>query len=295
MLLKDGTTRHPKMLRAGAEACWMWACAIDYARNHLTDGVVPTEALATLAVFKTRPAKLAEVLVSVRLFEVVEGGYVVHDFLDENDSREDVLRKRREDAERKRTGKGRTASAESDGTDTGIQTDSDRNPDGPNLLARPRERVGVGVGSSPGGAEGGNWRDEAFLRLSTLYPNKDRRRLAREAFEAAVSTPAQAEAVCADVARRVKSGWVRVERRFIPQLHRFLTERQWEDPVAVEDADDWTAALPHAWTCPKCGDYHEGTKQQKRAGWCPGPTPPKPRLKVSELLRNAEAKLAQGA
>lgn len=130
MLLKDGVRTHPKVLKAGAEAAWLWVAAIDYSRSNLLDGFVPHAALMTLGVFRTPPAKLALVLVSpdVGLFEQAEGGYRVHDFLAFNDSAAEVKAKRDRDSARKRGG---------------VLVDSSGNPDGKkDARAIARERVG---------------------------------------------------------------------------------------------------------------------------------------------------------
>lgn len=129
MLLRDGVRCHPKVLRARAEAAWFWACCIDYSRQQLTDGFVPEEALQTLCVTKSRVSALVSSLIHVGLLHREPGGVRVHDYLDHNDSAQNVRNAKRKDAERKR------ASARNP---DGIQTESEQS------LARAR---GVGVGN----------------------------------------------------------------------------------------------------------------------------------------------------
>lgn len=119
MLLRDGVSHHPKVVAAGAEAAWLWVSAIDYARAHLTNGYIPADILPMLGRFRTRVHRLADQLVAAGLFTQVDGGYTIHDFLDHNDSREEVLEKRRQDRARK-TGRPRGGTA----------TDSNGNPNG---------------------------------------------------------------------------------------------------------------------------------------------------------------------
>lgn len=135
MLLKDGVRCHPKVLTAGAEAAWFWACCIDYSRQQLTDGFVPDAALPTLAACRSKVGDLVARLVAVGLLHREAGGVRVHDYLDHNDSAEKVKADKAKDAARKRGG----MSPESVGTPDGIQTETDRS------LARARG-VGVGVG-----------------------------------------------------------------------------------------------------------------------------------------------------
>jgi hypothetical protein len=106
--LDDQIANHPKILKAGPEASWLWACAIAYCQNHLTDGYVTRETLHTLPGFKGRHQQLAD-----RLIQAVKPGgqhgllerrgddYAVHDYLDRNPSKAVVLERRRKAAERK--------------------------------------------------------------------------------------------------------------------------------------------------------------------------------------------------
>lgn len=99
--LDDQIAQHPKVLRAGPEAAWLWACAIAYANRQLTDGVVPVEALSTMGAFRTQVTKVADRLVAVGLFERVEGGYAVHDYLEHNPDRDTVKARMAQAAARK--------------------------------------------------------------------------------------------------------------------------------------------------------------------------------------------------
>lgn len=91
----DGFYRNLKVRRAGSSAAWMWAASIGYANEHLTDGFVPVEVLSELSDVDSKPRlKLAAKLVEVGLWEVVEGGWRIHDFLKWNFSREQVLARR---------------------------------------------------------------------------------------------------------------------------------------------------------------------------------------------------------
>jgi len=105
--LDDQIANHPKILKAGPEAAWMWACAIAYCQNHLTDGYVPADALRSLGPYKN-PRAVAERCVEARvrqdgqgLFERRGEDYAVHDYLDDNPSKAVVLERRRKAAARK--------------------------------------------------------------------------------------------------------------------------------------------------------------------------------------------------
>jgi hypothetical protein len=105
--LDDQIASHPKILKAGPEAAWLWTCAIAYCQNHLTDGYVPLDALPRLGTFKS-PRQLAERLVEARkpggehgLFERRGEDYAVHDYLHHQPSKAVVLERRAKAAARK--------------------------------------------------------------------------------------------------------------------------------------------------------------------------------------------------
>jgi hypothetical protein len=97
--LDDGYPDHPKVDRVGPLAAWLNVCAWAYCARNLTDGFVPIERVPRLANVGST-AKLAAALVEVNLWEPVEGGYMVHDYLAYNPSREAVLRERSATAKR---------------------------------------------------------------------------------------------------------------------------------------------------------------------------------------------------
>lgn len=80
--LITGYYRHPKMLAAGEAAETLWARALDYAAEHGTEGFIPTNAPLQICPTKTK-ARVAA-LVRERLWDVVEGGWQIHDYLEWN-------------------------------------------------------------------------------------------------------------------------------------------------------------------------------------------------------------------
>lgn len=120
--IDDQAPRHQKFLKAGPSACWLWVCGTAHCQSQLSDGFVSDEALPMIGIPKGYKS-LAGLLVKAGLWERIEGGYRVHDYLDYNKSRQEVLQKRAEDAQRKRDG-------ESKRIPRGGTTDSARNPNG---------------------------------------------------------------------------------------------------------------------------------------------------------------------
>lgn len=87
--IHDGAMTHPKLIGLSDKAFRLWVWGLSYCQTHLTDGVIPSAAIPP-------PPRMATVLVLAHLWDAREaGGYVVHDYLDWNDSREFVQETRR--------------------------------------------------------------------------------------------------------------------------------------------------------------------------------------------------------
>lgn len=125
--IDDQVPHHPKILKAGPEASWLWLCSLAYAQSQLTDGWVPRQAVRMLGWKQEElirmhkrgasgahsgrdrggerggergaPKTLAwcvQRLVSVGLWERTSTGYQIHDYLDYNETRQEaIVRKQR--------------------------------------------------------------------------------------------------------------------------------------------------------------------------------------------------------
>jgi hypothetical protein len=85
--IHDGALTHPKIVGLSDSAFRLWVWGLSYCQQHLTDGWIPPAAL---------PAKSKhDALVDARLWVyAAQGGFDVHDYLEWNDSKESVLKKR---------------------------------------------------------------------------------------------------------------------------------------------------------------------------------------------------------
>jgi hypothetical protein len=61
--IDDQIAHHPKMLRAGPAACWLFVAGLAYCARYRTDGLIPAEVVATLTTCRNY-RKLAARLVS---------------------------------------------------------------------------------------------------------------------------------------------------------------------------------------------------------------------------------------
>lgn len=91
----DGFHSHPKAMKAGTSAIGLWARCGSWSSDHSTDGFIPQE-IAELYGSVT----MARRLVVSGLWSEVDGGYSMHDFLDFNPSKADVVRDREAARER---------------------------------------------------------------------------------------------------------------------------------------------------------------------------------------------------
>lgn len=110
--LDDNFFDHPKIVAAGRDARDLYLAGLCYCARNLTDGFIPEERVARLAIeagvadAKTAVTRLSTVIRGTRcpLWETVDGGYQVHDYLDYNPTREQVIALRELRAEAGREG-----------------------------------------------------------------------------------------------------------------------------------------------------------------------------------------------
>src|SRR5881628_3727375 len=95
--IHDGALSHPKLvgLVDWRNPFCLWVWGLSYCQMHLTDGLIPTAALPHPVAAKT-----AAKLVASGTWDRHDLGFTVHDYLDWNDSKELVTKKRTEAKER---------------------------------------------------------------------------------------------------------------------------------------------------------------------------------------------------
>jgi len=109
--LDDGIADHPKFFDAGrhlgrhgiARAFAVYVAGLAYANKHLTDGFLSESVIKSFKIDR-KPGEIASVLAfaDVGLWEVVPGGYRIHDYHHHNPKSQEVKDKRERDAARKR-------------------------------------------------------------------------------------------------------------------------------------------------------------------------------------------------
>lgn len=94
--LDDQGAFHAKVVMAGNEAYGAWCRAGQWCSDHLTDGRIPIDIAHAIGPKRlwTRLIEAVPPGHTVGLLEAIEGGYQIHDYLDINPSREQVLAER---------------------------------------------------------------------------------------------------------------------------------------------------------------------------------------------------------
>lgn len=91
----DQAESHRKFRRAGLDATGLYFLASSYCARYLTDGHVDHDWLEEKVPNKAKRDKLLRALVDNGLFDKNGTGYVVHDYLDHNPSREEYEQQRK--------------------------------------------------------------------------------------------------------------------------------------------------------------------------------------------------------
>lgn len=92
--LDDQFFRHPKARRAGKDGRLLYVTGLAYCTANLTDGLIHQDALPLVAAEAEVKPSTARRLVEVGLWEEVDGGHLVHDYLDFQPSADKVRAER---------------------------------------------------------------------------------------------------------------------------------------------------------------------------------------------------------
>lgn len=204
--------RHPKFLKAGPAPSWLWLCGLTYCQDGLTNGFIPDMAIDSLGITKNA-RRLAEHLVGAGLWEKVDGGWQVHDYLKHNKAADRVMEIK--DRRRNNGQLGGVASGFARRSTDVKQIASSKNTKGLQVVVEPT-CTAVAASEAVAVAE----MDTAFARFQRSYPPS-----------------------------RVKGGYL-VEQLFV-QTYQQLGEKlfavldnhkaseQWQKPSLIPGMDKW--------------------------------------------------------
>ena len=92
--IDDQFSEHPKVIQAGPLASWLYVRGLCYSAKYLTDGFISDAVAKQLSLFGENQIDIRQILVDCRLWDLVDGGYVIHDYLDYNPTAEQVRAER---------------------------------------------------------------------------------------------------------------------------------------------------------------------------------------------------------
>lgn len=102
--LDDQFFSHPKVIDLSKDAKLVFLAGLTYCAGQLTDGLISPGGLRMIAAQVDAPRSVADELTAAGLWEAVDGGYHVHDYLEYNPTGHEVRAKREARAEAGRIG-----------------------------------------------------------------------------------------------------------------------------------------------------------------------------------------------
>lgn len=231
----SGWLRDAKVKTVRRDARFFFVGAIDTAALHQTDGFLDRIAIMETALY-TEPDDLDGILaelVSVGLFDEVDGGYRIHSYLAHQSSREEIERKQARDRDRKRSASADGFPTDSERNPNGIRMESRRNPRGIRALRNKKEEIELDPhGRAELAHEGA---DDGFARWWDAYPKKRAKGDALKVWKALKPDAALVDRMVAavDVAKATRD-WQKDGGQFIPYPATWLRRQGWEDELAPE-------------------------------------------------------------
>lgn len=114
---------HPKVVDLTDRAFRLHITALCFCAQNLTDGHISKRTLTVLRAKTNATGKHIGELVNASLWDAASDGYVIHDYLDKNDTSGDIKRKRDEAKERMRRLRAASGSRERSDEQTGERSD----------------------------------------------------------------------------------------------------------------------------------------------------------------------------
>jgi len=228
--LDDSFHDHPKLIGLSLEALGLWVKCFTWAhRHHGTSAIVgflPNGLPETFA--GSRGRKLGNELITHRLWDSVDGGWVIHDYADylpasEKPTTANEVRNARSEAG-KRGAAARWDKAEAKQDDAKLPSDGDGKPMPP---TRPDPNpTATEVAERTNGGRVTELFDQAYEH----WPKKVDRKLALERFTAAAKKR-HPEQLAADVRRFGDAYLATTEKRYVPALGVWLGHERWTDEL----------------------------------------------------------------
>lgn len=252
--IDDRFPRNPKAMAAGPVGRDLFVGGLCYCNEHLTDGFIPRAAVSTLAPGNRRPEETAKLLVSLRLWEEIEGGYRVHNFHTWNPTATEIRAARDQKRQRQERWRNRQRDASpnpfrdasDDASLTRLGGDRGDAPPTPTPTPTPPLQSPPVAEPEAAASHGGGVRVAGFERFYAAYPRHEAKQAALEAWRTL--------RVSDDLSERIFQALAAHKRRWkqqatpsdkIPLPGAWLTGRRWEDELPAPLQDPY-ASFPRA-------------------------------------------------
>lgn len=242
--LDDGFGEHPKIARLSDSALALWVASLAYANRNLTDGFIPESVgFGQLRYSGGNTVPFVAELEEIGLWETVEGGWQVHDYLDFQRSRVEILGERESVRDRVQRHRDAVSNEESNAVTTAVP-------------------LGLGeVGVRGSGGKGD------FEKFYSAFPRHIGRRAAERAWVSAIKRADPADIIAG--AERLAADPNLPETRFVPHPSTWLNRDGWTDDAhpSRNGRTSTTPAMPyHEEFCFRCRESHrpgEHTAQEE--------------------------------
>lgn len=242
--LDDKFYSHPKVASIEnkmLEAVGLHTLALSWSAAQLTDGFIPRPQAARLA--GGNVDDLISALLQAGLWDNSERGYQIHDYLDYNPSREQVLAQREAQKEAgRRTAALRWGRSTDRSTDSSSYSSTDRSPHS-SPVAPP---IGDGVGDECSRTRTRTHKSKSleeppeFGAFWSLYPRRVSKGQAQRALAAALKKT-DINTILAALERQLPD-LNRREKKYIPYPSTWLNGERWEDDVTVAPTEHYDEA-----------------------------------------------------
>lgn len=225
--IDDNCTQHPKFVRAGGQAGWLWLAGQGYCARLRTDGRIPKAAAHILQPGGTR---LAAVLVREGIWHDQGDHYEVHDYLEFQPSRAQLEERDRQRTARVRAWRERKGVAHGDATVTPSHAQPKRVPRRDcNAPPEPEPEPQEPKNTPSRAARARGVRDERFERFWAAYPRRKGKDAARKAWAKRKPDDDLVMVMLSSIeAQQASDQW---QRGFIPYPATWLNEGRWQDDV----------------------------------------------------------------
>lgn len=223
--LDDGFATHPKVLKAGPLGIAVQIRALCYASQNKTDGFIPTEALELMTY--GLPAGMTERMLECGLWDQIDGGYQIHDYLHWNMSREqyDSVKESLSRAGKK-------------GMKSRWKGHIRQDNPGYKVSNNPPNNQSITSLSISKSLNSLNSSSSEFEQFWQAYPRKTGKKAALNEWKKATDRPPLETVLWAISQQREGADWRKEGGKFIPHPSTWLHQGRWDDvPRQTEIAD----------------------------------------------------------